>query len=653
MKKLYISLLIIMFSFTVVGQRRSIKKADDYFELNYFVEAIKHYEKAESNKKIGDKRAYVTRRLAEANYEVFDYKKSLYWYKKIFSLNVQLSEDDYFNYASLLRINGDFEEAKEKFFQYANLVGDDELKEYYKNLSDWSKNNEKTAQIEVFSTDVSIGGRGLGVAFYLDGLIYSQTKKNFKGTSTPFYDIVYSKTDKDKFEKSKKLPGFYNNEFFNGGAFFSVADSTLYFTSNASDRKKFRSLSPRYHLSKDGINNLRIYSSKFEDGKFRKRKDLSINHDDFSNAHPTLTPKGDTMYFVSNRPSGSGGYDIYRSVKKGESWSPAENLGENVNTDKNEMFPSIVGNKLYFSSYGHMNYGGSDIFEVIVQSDGTTSSPENLGKPYNSSVDDFAMIINPHKEDGYITSNRNDTNGYDNIYYFKKAPPDTINAFAKHRFHLEAIDSVTVNLYQVTGDTETMVSTGLTDTTGTIPLVLEKGKEYQVYFTKEGLKPDTIAKLIHKDERKDVIALFDSAPVFGAEMVMKNIYFAFDKWDILEESKPVLDQLYYYMKQYNEINVFIGAHTDCRGIDVYNNKLSDKRAQSTVEYLIQKGVHPDRLTWKGYGKTKIKVICGRCSRCTEEQHQQNRRVTFEVVKPTQDNTDDLKDTDGNVEDNIE
>jgi len=636
MKRLYIILLIFSFSLTVVGQRRAINKADEFFELNYFLESIKHYEDAESDKNIGDKKAYVTRRLAEANYGIFDYQKSLFWYNKLFKLRTKLSEDDYYNYASALRIGGDYEKAKEKFFQYANLVGDDKLKEYYKNLSDWSETSEKSAQIDVFNTNVNTGDRSLGVGYYKEGLLFSQTKKNFKGTKTPFYDLVYSKTEGERFNTSKELPGFENNEFFNGGAFFGKKDSVLYFTSNASDRKKFRSLLDRYHLSKEGVNNLRIYSTKFEDGEFQKRVDLNINDNDFSNAHPTLTENGDTLYFVSNREGGFGGYDIYRSIKTGISWSVPENLGANINTDKNEMFPFLANGKLYFSSYGHLNFGGSDIFESIIHKDGSVSKPENMGKPYNSSMDDFGMIMNPATADGYLSSNRNDTSGYDHIYYFKKAPNDIVIANAKQRFNLNPIDSVTVDLYQVIGDDEKLVENLFTDTLGVTEFSLEKGKEYVAYFMKEGYKPDTIAKVISKTDRKNIVALFDSAPIPGKPMEIKNIYFAFDKWDILEESKPVLDQLFYYMQQYSKVDVFIGAHTDCRGTDLYNYKLSDKRAESAIEYLIQKGVHPDRLSWKGYGKSQIKVICGKCSKCTEEQHQQNRRVTFEIKMPTKE-----------------
>ncbi len=604
-------------------------KADEYFDINYYIEAIKYYEEAESDKDIGDRRAYVTRRLALSNHDIFRYKQSLDWYVKLFSLKTRLSEEDYYNYAEALRINGDFEQAKERYFQYANLVGDEELKQHYKTLSEWSKSNNKQSQIDIFESKVSIGDRGLGVAYYADGLIYSQTKKDFKESKTPFYDLVYSKTDGANFGTANELPEFENNEFFNGGAFFCVKDSTLYFTSNASDRKKFRSLSPRYHLSKDGVNHLRIYSSKFSNGVFQKRIDLSVNDDDFSNAHPTLTLSGDTMYFASNRDGGNGGYDLYRSIKKSNKWSKAENLGEKINTDKNEMFPFVKRSMLYFSSYGHMNYGGADLFEAVIHNDGTVSLPENMGKPYNSSKDDFAMIFDD-KKDGYFISNRGNDKGHDKIYYYQKTPPDTIMATAKTRFDLLGVDSVKVSLNQITGGEINQVYSSYTDTTGSLNLVLEKGKEYYAYFIAEGFRQDTIKKHIPRNDRKDIVALFDNTPLEGIPTQIKNIYFAFDKWDILEESKPVLDQLYYYMKQYDNIDIFIGAHTDCRGIDSYNNELSDKRANSAVSYLVNKGIDKSRLTWKGYGKTQILIICGRCSKCTEEQHQKNRRVTFEI-----------------------
>ena len=629
MNKLYLLILLFVFSLPTYGQRREIIKADEYFDINYYIEAIEYYEKAESDKDIGSRKAYVTRRLAESNNDIFKYNESLKWYAKLFSMNTRLSEEDYYNYAEVLRINGNFEQAKEKYFQYANLVGDEKLKEHYKTLSEWSKSNNKTSQIDVFESDVSIGDRGLGITYYAEGLIYSKTKEEFEEGKTPFYDLMYSKTEGPNFATATELPEFENNEFFNGGAFFCKKNSTLYFTSNASDRKKFRSLSPRYHLSKEGVNHLRIYSSKFSDGKFLKRKDLSINNDDFSNAHPTLTPSGDTMYFASNREGVIGGYDIYRSIKKGNKWSKAVNLGENINTDKNEMFPFVKGGKLYFSSYGHMNYGGADLFESVIHDDGQLSLPENMGKPDNSNKDDFAMIFDKNNEDGYLISNRGNNKGHDKIYYYKKTPPDTILATAKTRFNLLPIDSLEVSLYQVTGGEQNIVYSGVTDTTGSLNLILEKGKEYYAYFKIDGYKQYIIKKYLPRNDRKNIVALFDVIPLEGKSIVIKNIYFAFDKYDVLEESKPVLDQLYYYMEQNADINVFIGAHTDCRGTDEYNNILSDNRAKSTVEYLVEKGINAKRLKWKGFGKTQLIFNNNKCS---EEEHQQNRRVTFEISK---------------------
>jgi len=629
MNKLYLIIILYIFSLPTYGQRREIIQADEYFDINYYIEAIQHYEKAESDKDIGSKKSYVTRRLAQANNDIFKYDQSLYWYSKLFEMKTRLNEEDYYNYAEVLRINGNFEQAKEKYFQYANLVGDEKLKEHYKTLSEWSKSNNKVSQIDIIESNVSIGDRGLGITYYSEGLIYSKTKKEFEESKTPFYDLVYSKTKGSNFGKVNELPEFENNEFFNGGAFFCKKNSTLYFTSNASDRKKFRSLSPRYHLSKDGVNNLRIYSSKYSDGKFQKRKDLSVNNDDFSNAHPTLTSSGDTMYFTSNRKGGIGGYDIYRSIKKGNKWSQAENIGENINTDKNEMFPFVKDNKLYFSSYGHMNYGGADLFESVIHIDGTLSLPENMGKPYNSNKDDFAMIFDQNKEDGYLISNRDSNKGHDKIYYYKKTPPDTIVATAKTRFDLLPIDSVKVVLHQVTGGEQNIVYSSSTDSTGSLNLILEKGKEYYAYFIASGYKLDTIKKYLPKNDRKDIVALFDAIPLEGKPIVIKNIYFAFDKSNVLEESKPVLDQLYYFMMHNIDVRVFIGAHTDCRGTDDYNNILSDKRAKSTVEYLLDKGIDEGRLKWKGFGKTQLLITDKNCS---EEEHQQNRRVTFEILK---------------------
>ncbi|MEI7846205.1 MAG: OmpA family protein, partial [Chloroflexota bacterium] len=316
---------------------------------------------------------------------------------------------------------------------------------------------------------------------------------------------------------------------------------------------------------------LKIFTSTLKEGKWVVPQPFFLNNDQYSVGHPALSPDGATLYFVSDMPGGYGETDIYVCQRTGDTWSPAVNLGATVNTPGKEMFPFIAANgDLYFSSDGLPGFGGLDLF-VTRKGEKGWGVPRNLGQPINSSFDDFSIAISS-AENGLFSSNRPGGKGSDDIYGFYKIVPEPV-----------------------------------------IPAPPPIATLYTGIPTPPAKRTDTLVP--DKPYR------------------LENIFYDFDKWNIRDDAKPALDNLVSLMKKF-PISVELSSHTDCRGSETYNLELSQKRAESAVRYIISQGIAPNRITAKGYGKSRPANSCN-ClpgSGCTEAEHQFNRRTEFMVTK---------------------
>lgn len=382
--------------------------------------------------------------------------------------------------------------------------------------------------------------------------------------------------------------------------------------------------------------------------------------------HPCLSEDGQTLYFSSNDPEGWGGYDIYQVEKTEDGWGTPDLLGRSVNSPGNEKFPTIDGDTLYFSSDHHTGMGGLDIFKVYRLRNGSWSSPYNLKSPINSGGDDFGLVVlaqNPEEEDvlqlGYFTSTRADGAGGDDIYLYKKyipppAPPqpepeEIVYKMILNVYVLEKIfeDPADPNsgvlgrkplpgskvLIRYNNENQTMT----VGEDGVIQLALEKGTNYSFLASKpEYLSNDARFTTIGiGEDPNNPVQEFELEIVLdkiflNQEIVLENIYYDFDKDDIRDDAKPTLDELARNLQLNPGISIQLASHTDCRGSDRYNEDLSQRRAQSAVNYLIEKGIGAERLSARGYGESQPAVDCI-CGRCTEEEHQENRRTTFKIL----------------------
>jgi len=637
----YILLLIVALnSGHLLAQKGNMLKGDEYFNKRMYREAIESYKLA-LNEKIVFNKYEMTKRVAQTYKMLFDYQNATEWYEKLVAIDDKTEPQYIFDYALLLCNTEKYEEAKPVFKKYFDAIAKPEKFLDYEKSCNWAiANSNKLQDVKIFQTNLETGSRSLGIAFYNDGVVYAKPQAQDFDLKTVYYDLaVAKKLDTAKFDVPVILSGETNHSFYEGSPSFSVDNNKLYYTGNATDITKYsdrKTKRKNIQISSDGVNILKVYQADKKNENWIKGADLYFNSKEYDCAFPNLSKDGKRLYFVSNMPGGFGGFDVYVVNKETDStWSKPINLGIEINSELDEMYPFEDNDTLYFSSKGRQGFGGADIYKSYVNGS-KYEKAVNLGKPYNSSKDDFSFIINNKNRTGYFSSNREGNNGYDHIFeFYIPEYPDTINGLALNKITTKPIADIEVKSHRVnaTGVPE-LIEIFATNSNGKVQLILEKHVEFFVTFFHPGFDSQTFE--IPAENRIDVVAKFGQLmfmPIPKKNDVIKidNIYFDYNKTSVKEESFPVMDVIVEYLETNSTTIVELSAHTDSRGGDAYNLKLSAGRAKSVVEYLVKKGIERSRLVPKGYGETKLVNQCGNNVKCTEEEHQENRRVELKVL----------------------
>ena len=630
-----IRLLVILFaslltSNSILFAQESLENGNVFYDFFQFKEAIKEYEFALKNNRTTQNEAHILKRLAYSYLYTFQYSRAEAKFKELVLLGDRKANPNvYLDYGNLLKIQGKYNKALDQFNYYKTIKKADSYSAFLLRSLNWAIKNKDSVRTITFVgvTNVDVSGQSLGYCFFDNGLIYAHAKDTNYSEFTTLFDLAFiTKQDSVTFTQGDDVVSDINFPFNEGSPCLSSDGETLYFTATGARVKEGEvRKSGSGQTSADGLSNLRLYSSKLENGKFSMITELPFNDKNYNHIHPTISADGTTLYFVSDMPGGYGGLDIYKVTRNGDgTWTTPINLGEKVNTTEQEGFPFLLGDKLYFSSKGHLGFGGYDIFVTAISNDVTYSNPQNIGKPYNSSKDDIAYIADKDGMTGYLSSNRDSDNGIDKVYYFNSNYiPAPIKA------HVPLADTVKLAIAKVEP-------------------VLLNNQTKQVTVKKDVVKSTSPSKTLLPKTDTAVVTLAKAEPTFkkvavkkvkikveedknitnstsGKSIIITSGYFMFNSSNLPSD----LSSFNEVLEKWNEdktakINMI--ASTDCRGSEAYNLTLSNKRALSAKNFFIQKGVPVNKISAIGVGENLKENNCEDCNTCNEEIHSANRKV---------------------------
>jgi len=629
MKKIYTILLLIAVSTTIVSAQNSkTKKADNLYDRLAYTDAAQAYQKV---LKRGTTDVYVFERLANCYYFINDTKKAEMYYKRV-AKSKDANPEAIYNYAQTLKANGKFSDYNTWMKNFAKLSPNDtRVKEFMKNpnyipkIMDDMARYTATNMEDINSEYADFGGIVYGKDFYFASG-RNTSRKTYQWNEEPYLEIYKATNVGGTMKNAELLNGDVNTKYHESNAVISADGKRMYF-----DRNDY--FEGDYDKSASGINQINLYYAENIDGKgWSAVVSAPFNNNEYSTGHPALSQDGNTLYFVSDMPGGKGGSDIYMvAINSDGSLGTPKRLGDNINTEGKELFPYLDSNgTLYFSSNGHMGIGGLDVFYAEAQGDGF-GVVNNLGKGVNSPADDFAYKYDPTSQSGYVSSNREGGMGSDDIYMVEavEIPCEvTIAVLVINENTNAAVAGARVDLYDTMGN---RLSTKTSNVDGMVSFKAACDQAHEV----QGVLADfesNASKVAPANDQKvsATIALKPIEEIIVEDQIVLNpILFDLDKSNIKAQAAFELDKVVSVMNKYPEMVIAVGAHTDSRATDAYNLRLSEARAQSTVQYIISKGINAKRISGKGYGESQPKVSCG--DTCSEAEHQLNRRSEFTIV----------------------
>ncbi|MFC7772861.1 OmpA family protein [Flavobacterium sp. GCM10027622] len=457
-------------------------------------------------------------------------------------------------------------------------------------------------------------------------------KRTYSWNQQPFLDLFTTKKEGEKYLDPKKVEGDVNTRFHEGQVSVSKDGKTMYFTRNNFNAGKKAT-------DASGTNNLKIYRATLNDqGKWGNIKELPFNSNNYSVGHPSLSADGSTLYFASDMPGGKGKSDLYKVSVNGDNFGTPVNLGDKINTEGNELFPFVHNDgNLFFSSDGLQGLGQLDIFTTVNDQEGTIQEIINLGVPVNSPMDDFSFFLNESGETGFISSNREGGIGDDDIYGFDKVPLFYIKGTVTDAINKQPIKDAKIVIKDKDGN---QIADLVTDDKGEYSINVDRETTYTVEAShpKYQPEPSKIADTHNSKGKTFVVVDFELDPVPDVDVLagvnIENIYFDFDKYSIRQDAKTELNKVADLMLlTYPQMAIEIGSHTDSRGSFKYNEALGIRRANSTHDYLVSRGVDPKRIKkYEGFGEYNLVNDCKDGVDCTEDAHQLNRRSVFTVLK---------------------
>lgn len=587
------------------GADKYMKKGEKYLALGEYYDAAEQFKQAYTRTPTKERETRGKRalKMAQCYERINTTPKAIAAYRNAMRYN-QASLQDRLAYARQLLKNGDYRQAEKEFSILADSLPDNLLVKNglvsAKMAPQWKKQGSRyiVKRMDVFNSRRHDYSPMLFGDDY-DQLYFTSTRNDAQGdelngiTGTKAGDIFLSeKDDKGKWSKPEAIGTGLNTDYDEGACCFSPDGRDMYLTQCVTDPS-----SPRY---------AQIATSPRSDAAWGKASILEITKDTLSSyAHPAISPDGEWLYFVSDMPGGMGGLDIWRVRLTAAGLGGVENLGESINTPGDEMFPTFRPNgDLYFSSNGHPGMGGLDIFIAKVDPKTHQYKIEHPGYPLNSEGDDFGMTFEGPHNRGFFSSNRKDGRGYDHIYSFEN--PEIITTVKGWVYEMGGYE-LTAAQVMVVGNDGTYKKVPVRGD-GSFTLPIKPHVDYLMMASckgflnhKEELRVDTVK------ESKEYVLQFPLASI-TAPVLIDNIFYDFDKATLTPASTKALDELTALLKENPNVTIELSAHCDYKGSAEYNKRLSQRRAQSVVDYLIAHGIAQDRLTPRGYGWEKPKTV---------------------------------------------
>lgn len=620
MKKTYITLSFVFAGLLATAQNKSTQEADKLYNRYEYIDAADAYLKLVNSGKADN---YVYRQLADSYYNMFNTQEAAKWYAK--ATEEKQEAEVYYRYAQMLKADGKYAEANRQMEQFAQLAPNDQRAVAFKKEPNYIP--RLTAQQKLFDSktmDINSDKSDFGAQLSQDNTLYfasarNTSRKNYGYNDEPYLDLYKATRNADgTFSQPTEVEGT-NSKWHDGPAVVSPDGTTMYFASETFRDQVFdKDKQKKLKYGKVGL-----FKATLTDGKWGNIQPLPFNNKDYNVGNPSLSKDGKTLYFSSDMPGGVGQSDIWRVSVNGNDYGTPENL-TGINTEGRENFPFITDeNKLYFSSDARQGFGGLDVFVADLNQG---MEVKNVGKPVNSEKDDFAFSYSVQHKTGFFSSNRG---GQDDIFMAIPVCGVQLNTTTKNAKTGELLTGASVAILD---EKNNVIQTKYTTADGFVGYAVDCDKPYTLQVSKDGFVSKTIA--VDKTPEggiKPIEAALDPIDVIitETEVILNDIFFEYNKSNITKSGAFELDKLVQVMKNSPEMVIMVKSHTDSRGTDSFNMNLSERRAKSTVQYVISKGIAKERISGKGFGESEPKV---QCENCTEEEHAKNRRSEFIIVK---------------------